>query len=807
MGAELKLAATALLPVIFSALLYFLDKKTQFGGLDKRLKQTVYGVLFGVLSIFGSEFGTVVLGVTMNVRDAAPICAGLIFGAPAGILSGIIGAVERYIAAPWSGEYTKVACTVATLFAGFFAAWLRKYMFEDRKPAWYYGLATGVITEVVHMILVFLTNINDARRAFDVVEKCTVPMVVLNGVSVMLALLAVAYISREKSRKRKAGISQTFQRYLLICIIIAFGATSTFTFFLQSGVAFNESDNLLKLNIEDVRADIMNASDENLLRLTRNMASTLERLGDTDSETLGKYCRLYDVAEINIFDENGIITATSYPDFLGFDMKSGEQSAEFLVLLDGNVKEYVQEYRATTYDASIFRKYAGLRLADGSVLQVAYDAEHFQKQIDDDIITAVRNRHVGENGFMIICNKNFEIVSSGIRLDSETMKTQDKRSDLREGKTFVSSLGKEDYYSMYGTAEGYYIVALIPKPDVLFSRNLPVYITIYMEVLVFTVLFVLVYFLIKKLIVDNIRKINGSLAQITSGNLDVTVDVRENEEFASLSDDINATVDTLKHYIDEAAARIDKELEFARAIQKSALPNVFPPYPSRTEFDIYACMATAKEVGGDFYDFYMLGDNRLAFVIADVSGKGIPAAMFMMTAKTVIKSLAEAGAEVDEVFTRSNEKLCDGNEAGMFVTAWMGVIDLETGNVKCVNAGHNPPLLKKKDGSFAYLKVRAGLVLAGLDGVRYRTNEFTMSPGDTLFLYTDGVTEATDASKQLYGEDRLERFLNSIYIGSAEKLCKNVKADVDRFVADEPQFDDITMLCLRYHGKNAEGQG
>lgn len=315
---------------------------------------------------------------------------------------------------------------------------------------------------------------------------------------------------------------------------------------------------------------------------------------------------------------------------------------------------------------------------------------------------------------------------------------------------------------------------------------------------------ILIYFLIKKLVVNNIRKVNDSLAEITGGNLDVTVDVRTNEEFASLSDDINSTVVTLKKYIAEAAARIDKELEFAKSIQHSLLPSVFPPYPNREDFDIFARMDTAKEVGGDFYDFYLTGHNELVFLIADVSGKGIPAAMFMMRAKTLIKSYAETGMSVEEVFTKANEKLCESNDAEMFVTAWIGKIDLVTGLVSFANAGHNPPLVKHSDGGYEYLKSRAGFVLAGMDTIRYRKNELQLSPGDTLFLYTDGVTEATDLHNGLYGDDRLQAILNISPDSTPEDLCATVKADVDRFAGDAPQFDDITMLCLKYKGSSEQ---
>ena len=262
-----------------------------------------------------------------------------------------------------------------------------------------------------------------------------------------------------------------------------------------------------------------------------------------------------------------------------------------------------------------------------------------------------------------------------------------------------------------------------------------------------------------------------------------------------MSDDINSTVSTLKRYIAEAAARIDKELEYAKQIQLSALPKNFP---DGEDYSIYAQMIAAKEVGGDFYDFYKLSDTTVAFLVADVSGKGIPAAMFMMKAKTIIKDLAESGMAVNEIFTRANEKLCENNESGMFVTAWMGILDIKTGILQFANAGHNPPLLKRANGDFEYLKTRAGFVLAGMEGIRYRAGELTLCRGDRLFLYTDGVTEATNTDNKLYGEDRLLNFMNQNSTLDARALLPDLKANIDGFVGDAPQFDDITMLMFDY---------
>lgn len=604
-------------------------------------------------------------------------------------------------------------------------------------------------------------------------------------------------------KKKKQKISGAFGRWLLLLVVVAFLATTAFLWFFQTKLSEDNAVNLLALNISDVREDINDASDENLLRLTHEIAQELNAAQAVTNDLLTELTKKYDVTEINAINADGIITATTHPDFLNYDMRSGEQSAEFAVLLEGKT-EYVQSYRPVSYDATISRKYGGVTLNNGGFVQVGYDAARFQKDIDEFVVGVTRNRHVGENGSIIIVDENWNIVSdrygnegknlevTGIWIDTEKMP---------ENQEFVAEVYGEKCYCMHVATEGYRIVAVMPKSEAALSRNVSVSITTAMQIVVFAALFVMVFVLVRRLVVNNIYKVNSSLSAITEGNLDTVVDVRSHIEFDALSDDINTTVDTLKKYISEAEARIDAELEFAKAIQHSALPSVFPPYPGRKEFDVNATMHTAKEVGGDFYDFYFVDDDTLAFLVADVSGKGIPAAMFMMTSKTILKSYAESGMSVDEVFTTANEKLCQGNDAGMFVTAWMGLLNTRTGLVTFANAGHNPPLVKHADGTFAYLKTRPSLVLAGMEGIRYRKNEYQLEKGDVIYLYTDGVTEATNEKNELYGEKRLLEVMNKNLESDTETICKAVKADVDSFVGQAPQFDDITMLCLRFNGE------
>ena len=796
--AYLNLAIVALLPVLAAVIFYLLDRKTPFSRLKEPVKQGIIGVVFGLLAVVGTEFGIPLNGAQVNCRDAAVLVAGLMFGAPAGILAGLIGGIERWIAVAWGiGTFTRVACSVSTILAGVYSALLRKFMFEDKKPGWMISLAIGVVMEVFHLTMVFITNMSRPDEAMAVIRVCTVPMVTANGISVMLASLAISLLAKEDIglviRKTSVRISQTVQRWLLVTVLIAFLLTSYFVFSLQNRIADEQSDSTLTLAIDEVAADIHDASDQNLLaisyRVSCSIATKLSLLSDR-----------FQVAEINVVDENGIIINSNIPEFIGFDMASGPQSAEFLCLLDGETKEYVQSYGPISYDSSIMRKYAGTRISTGFV-QVGYDSEQFQKELYDQVLGITKNTHVGNSGFILVYDESFHLTSAPEAIMESGELPELSADSLPEPyTTFTAMIGGEPCFCRYRTSEGFYIISVLPEAEAYQIRNIALYVNVYMEILVFAVLFGLIYLLIKRVVVNQIKNINSSLAKITGGDLNEIVDVRSSEEFASLSDDINSTVDTLKRYIAEASARIDKELEFAKSIQSSALPNSFPAFPKRKDFDIFAMMDPAKEVGGDFYDFYMTNTDMLHFLIADVSGKGIPAAMFMMRAKTELKTLTEADVPLSEVFTHGNAALCEGNDAGMFVTAWQGGIDLTTGLVRFVNAGHNPPLVRHQDGQFEYLRSRAGFVLAGMDGVRYRTQELQLEPGDVILLYTDGVTEATNAHNQLYGEERLLNVVNSIGFESMQELCRFVKADVDAFVGEAPQFDDITMVALRFIG-------
>ena len=801
----IKLIIATLLPVMVAIILDLLEKKGVTTKIKYPVKQTMYGVIFGAIAIVGTEWGIPMHNAMVNCRDAAPMVAGLFFGGPAGIIAGIIGGVERWIAVAWGvGSFTRFACSISTVLAGVFVAVLRKVMFEGKRPVWFMGLFFGVSIEVFHLMMVFLTNADNAERAINVVRACTVPMVIANGAAVALTSVALYLMSADRhmhrNKTKTKPMFETIQNGLLVVVLVAFVAVSGFMILLEANLAKSQMDNQFKTAIEEASSDVVDASGAFQIDLTKIIAANIEE-GEHD---LKKLANIYGVEEICIVDKNGIIVECSDEEYIGFDMASGEQSAEFLCLLNGE-QEYVQEYGPIAADKNVFMKYAGVAFGEG-FLQTGYNAQQFQEGLNSEVTFAIHNRHVGERGFFVVLDEKDQIVSLSTNYPDDgsfPLEMVDFSNLVSDKMTRINLDGKNFFY-IRSSVEGYEIVGFCALEDAMMTGIISIYVSVFNMIILFSLLFVNLYILIKKKVVNQIVSMAKSLDRISAGNLDEVVSVRSNAEFASLSDDINMTVSTLKRYIKEAASRIDAELEFARTIQSSALPSHFPAFPNRTEFDIYARMDTAKEVGGDFYDFYFTDIDTMTFAIADVSGKGIPAAMFMMRSKSELRGSAEKGLSINDVFSATNNMLCQGNDDNMFVTAWQGSINIKTGEMNFANAGHNPPVLKRKDGKFEYLKVKPNLVLASMEGIKYARHELQLFPGDILFLYTDGVTEATNAQNELYGDDRLIDILNSKDFENMQDICDTVKADVDKFVDEAPQFDDMTMVAYIYKGYEVE---
>lgn len=291
---------------------------------------------------------------------------------------------------------------------------------------------------------------------------------------------------------------------------------------------------------------------------------------------------------------------------------------------------------------------------------------------------------------------------------------------------------------------------------------------------------------------ENVASGNASLEEISN--------IQEIRELGSAVDKMEAdTLQYMEHLMEVTAEqqRIETELSLATRIQANMLPNIFPPFPERTEFDIYASMTPAKEVGGDFFDFFLLDEDHLGLVMADVSGKGVPAALFMMMAKILLNNYAFMGGTPHEILERLNGTICKNNDDDMFVTVWFGIYTISTGEIVASNAGHEYPIVRHGDGSFELMKDRHGFVIGGMPGLKYKDYTFKLEPGDALFLYTDGVPEATDSSGNMFGTDRLLTALNRNPNCTSTELLEQVDADVKSFVGMASQFDDLTMLAIK----------
>ena len=314
-----------------------------------------------------------------------------------------------------------------------------------------------------------------------------------------------------------------------------------------------------------------------------------------------------------------------------------------------------------------------------------------------------------------------------------------------------------------------------------------------------------------KRIVMPLNTITRRISQLREGNLEFKMEdaYRTGDEveelaqsFASISHKTVEYLDTVKRVTAEKE-RIGTELSLATQIQAAMLPHIVPAFPDRKDFDILGSMDPAREVGGDFYDYFLVDPDHLCMVIADVSGKGVPAALFMMASKIILQSVAMMGNTPEQILTRANEAICSNNDAQMFVTVWLGILELSTGKLTAANAGHEYPVLMHPDGMFELFKDRHGFVIGGMEGVRYREYELQLEPGAKLFVYTDGVPEASDADQELFGTERMVDALNAGRDGTPQEILKTVRQAVDGFVKDAEQFDDLTMMCLEYKGPSA----
>ena len=446
--------------------------------------------------------------------------------------------------------------------------------------------------------------------------------------------------------------------------------------------------------------------------------------------------------------------------------------------------------------------------------QIVSELEYLQQQVGERAETDAPVKTIAEGyrtalGGTVVVVHNGTIVSSNDPDEVGKNATEFLSSTDVDNYDFLVGLASQNLLTGYDEKERefsgiralvgdqYTIIETAPLSAMYKARTSTLMYNAGYLLLMLAVVFILARLMLRRIVVEPIHRTNATLGRITAGELSRRVEERNVIEFDELSTGINTTVSALKDTIAEVEQRNAQDMTAAKAIQESALPRAFPPFPEIEHFDIYASMKTAREVGGDFYDFFLIGENKLAFLIADVAGKGIPAALFMMAAKTQLKTYLEADIPVNEAVDSANHQLCLGNDAGMFVTAWVAVLDYANGTIEYVNAGHNPPMLHH-GGQWEWVRNVSGMPLGLFDGIPYDRFEYQMEPGDTLYLYTDGVTEAMDIDGNLFGEERLVKTLLRYTGMNARSISVGVRRAITDFTLDAAQSDDITMVTMRY---------
>ena len=628
--------------------------------------------------------------------------------------------------------------------------------------SWLYSI--GFILNAIGTLIVSLVETGRVNISDEQATQMAAAMVFRLGnvtaqariTAILMAFLCIVgdFIAQKmNSHEGTFGLRVVFGAWLSVVVVLSFMAMAAVSFAVTTGDALRDTEGDMRREIAYVRKQL-EASEQRAYLLQE-----IHKQGEFDYEKV-EMALLADLADIL---ENRVVLD-------GFTM---EENGLVLITIDDTV--YASDIDAYTKEK---------RLSD--VLM-------------DDAIASIELS--AKTGTM----QRFVLDSFG-NTDLATMSESDAPEELGSlpciAYVYAEDFVRESDYANDASADFKQRIIIIETSDQVFAKrkSVMVWMTLSQLVLMLAV-FAMVFFLLHRVVVRRIDETNSTLARITAGDLEARAEVCDTHELESLSRGINTTVEALRGWIAEAETRMDAELETAKAIQESALPRVFPPYPDILRFDIYATMNAAKQVGGDFYDFFLIGDanseqGKLGFVMADVSGKGVPAALFMMKAKTQIRDYLENGVELGEAIENVNRQLCDSNDADMFVTAWIGVLDYATGHVEYVNAGHNPPLLWQHEGGWRWIKERSGLPLGLFDGLPYKKHSIDCRVGEQLLLYTDGVTEAMDVDGVLYGEERLERLANENYYQHPRMLVDAIRRDVATHALGAEQSDDITIMAL-----------
>ena len=544
--------------------------------------------------------------------------------------------------------------------------------------------------------------------------------------------------------------------------------------------------------------------------------------GSVTDEALSKFVRTKTYSSVDLVSSDGTIMHSSDKEHVGLNYNDDQRTKAFLdSCMEGSIKSaHVDSWPLHNNEPYHLINASFWESEDEPLLIViGLDEKCYGTHLLDCLVDATIFSSAGNYGYILLCDDTLTVIgcrnpdSYGKKIAPSHDINKICDEDLMAEETLF---GQRVYLRarrvnppMGSEKLGGYLIAAYLKESVQTSTLRTLAALSAFWIALFMALDALISHLIRRHVTNRMVAVNRSLDAITAGDLDERVEVTDSIEFEDLSRGINTTVDKLENLIHQEATRLNEELALARTIQKTALPNVFPPFPERCDFGLYASMDVAEEVGGDFYDFFFVSNDKIAVIVADVSDKGIPAAMFMMRTKAAIKNLAVSGLSTNEVIAHVNKDLCEDNEAGMFVTVWFGILNLRSGVMEYVHAGHTCPVLFAANRRATLVQQKRDFIVGARANVTYHRQVLQLGSGDALFLYSDGVTEAFSITNEQYGSKRLANVLAQASSNESaadpntycEAICKKVKADVDAFSTGTEQSDDITMLCIRFEGQ------
>ena len=715
----------------------------------------IQGIWFGILAIIANTTATDVTGlnILVGMREAPVITAGFFFGPAAGLTAGFIAAVERALTPLWGvGRANWQISALITLLIACYGAAMSKWIFDGKRPPVVTAAIAAAFGEILHLSLNFCLNFSRQAQALEVLYAGIIPMTA--GAALAAGLSAFACGSWR-------GWRNNFYSTLTLAFV-CFGAAFGIITVTAEQNARQQTESALK----DAVRKLENDSDTQIgYMLHCNAVAIADNIHTTRQlsiEKMQQFADDYDVDELNIIDRKGRLLATNNRKVFEFNRKPRrpDHLKPYFELLNGT-RKFVKEkkFRLNRSDNETYTKYIGVPMPDGKAfLQLGYTWKRFEDQFETFFFPLLADAEFGETGYFLITDPDGRIKvpvkgypeAIGRTLSDLGFRSRDLEKKQKEPFFARISgawcrciryedIGKWRLYAVQPLAEYYApaVLTVIVAGLVLFSICI-----------------------IFRLLILKFRRAQKKIDLL-----------REAEE-----------------------KRQEKDLELARRIQLSQLQEgIF----ETAAYRVNAVMTPAREVGGDFYDYFELPDGRLAVVIADVSGKGIPAAFFMMRTKSIIKSSIFRCESIADAAAMANQRLNHNNDAFMFVTAWMGLFDPQTGKLEYVSAGHNPALIKRAEGSADWLETPRAMALAAFPNTKYTVKTENLRQGDTLFLYTDGITEAMDPAGNLYGADRLISCLTRAH----SPLIPAVEANVKEFIADAVQTDDITMITLEIKRK------